>query len=295
MFFRSPAVKSINPNMKTKQNQAFAKRLSEFNTQYCTEVPSMVHSHEFVELLVQTLFPIKRNCIVDPGEIALEMDRCAIKLKELLYSIRKSIDRSPESLVEAFFTRVPAAFEQLVADAEAITRFDPASTCVEEIILCYPGFFCISVYRLAQILHGLGVPVLPRVMMEYAHGKTGIDIHPGATIDSPFFIDHGTGIVIGETAEIGKHVKIYQGVTLGALTVEKKMARTKRHPTIEDHVVLYAGSTILGGQTTIGHHTVVGGNTWITESVLPHSVVYRNHRVMVKDSRDYDAPIDFVI
>ncbi len=132
-------------------------------------------------------------------------------------------------------------------------------------------------------------------MTEYVHGKTGIDINPGAEIGSPFFIDHGTGIVIGETARIGKHVKIYQGVTLGALTVEKKLAKTKRHPNIEDHVVIYAGSTILGGNTTIGHHTVVGGNTWITESVLPHSVVYRNHRVVVRDSKDFKTPYDFVI
>jgi serine O-acetyltransferase len=183
----------------------------------------------------------------------------------------------------------------LVSDAEAITRFDPASSCVEEIILCYPGFYCISVYRLAHILYGLGIPVLPRVMTEYAHGQTGIDIHPGARIESPFFIDHGTGIVIGETTQIGKDVKIYQGVTLGALTVEKGMARTKRHPTIENDVVIYAGSTILGGKTVIGHHTVVGGNTWITESVLPHSVVYRNHRVVIKDKREHDTPIDFVI
>jgi len=279
----------------SRKNQTFVKRLSEFNSQYCTDVPSVVQTHEFVDTLIQTLFPVKHNRGVDEGEIAREMDRCASKLKELLYSVRKSLDRSPEELVEDFFKEVPAAFEKLVCDAETITRFDPASTCVEEIILCYPGFYCISVYRMAHILYQLKVPVLPRVMAEYVHGKTGIDIHPGASIGSPFFIDHGTGIVIGETAEIGKNVKIYQGVTLGALTVEKKMAKTKRHPTIEDHVIIYAGSTILGGQTVIGHHTVVGGNTWITESVLPYSVVYRNHRVVVKDSKDFDAPIDFVI
>ena len=276
-------------------NKAFAERLSEFNTSYCMDVPSMVQTHDFVENLIHTLFPIKRNCVVDPGEIAIEIDRCAIKLKELLYSIRTSLKLSPEEVVEAFFSRIPEAFEQMVADAEAITQFDPASSCLEEIILCYPGFYCIAVYRMAHILHGLKVPLLPRVMSEYAHEKTGIDIHPGAHIASPFFIDHGTGIVIGETAEIGKHVKIYQGVTLGALTVEKSMARTKRHPTIEEHVVIYAGSTILGGNTVVGHHTVVGGNTWITESIIPHSVVYRHHRVVVKDSKDFKAPIDFVI
>ncbi|MEN8157905.1 MAG: serine O-acetyltransferase [Bacteroidota bacterium] len=281
--------------MTKHKKQAFAERLSDFNTRYCKEVPSMVQTHEFVDDLIRTLFPIKHNCTVDAGEIAIEMDRCAIKLRELLYTIRKSLEQTPEELVEAFFNEIPEAFEKLVFDAEAITRFDPAASCVEEIILCYPGFYCISVYRMAHILYKLGVPLLPRVMTEYAHGKTGIDIHPGATIETPFFIDHGTGIVIGETARIGKSVKLYQGVTLGALTVEKEMANTKRHPTIEDQVVIYAGSTILGGNTVIGHHTVVGGNTWITESVLPHSLVYRNHRVVVRDSKDFDTPIDFVI
>jgi len=278
-----------------ERNRAFAERLGEFNSAYCREVPSTVQTHDFVDNLIQTLFPIKRSCIIDAGEISLELDRCAIKLQELLYTIRKSVDRPPEELVEEFFSRVPDAFEQLVNDAEALTRFDPASSCVEEVILCYPGFYCIAVYRMAHILYELKIPVLPRIMSEYAHGKTGIDIHPGASIESPFFIDHGTGIVIGETAVIGKNVKLYQGVTLGAITVEKKMARTKRHPTIEDDVLIYAGSTILGGNTVIGHHTVVGGNTWITESVLPYSVVYRNHRVVIKDSKDFDAPVDFVI
>jgi len=255
----------------------------------------MIQTHDFVDTLIHTLFPIKRNCVVDTGELAIELDRCAIELKELLYSIKDSLKRSPEELVESFFERAPEAFEQLVVDAEAIIRYDPASTCVEEIILCYPGFYCISVYRMAHILQQLKVPFLPRVMAEYAHSKTGIDIHPGAKIGSPFFIDHGTGIVIGETAVIGEHVKLYQGVTLGALTVEKSMARTKRHPTIEDHVVIYAGSTILGGDTVIGHHTVVGGNTWITESILPYSVVYRNHRVEIKNTKDFKTPIDYVI
>lgn len=281
--------------MTTDKSKVFTKRLSDFTAQYCMEVPSVTLTREFVDILIQTLFPLKRNCTIDEGELGMELDRCAIRLKELLYSIRNSINGDLEDLTNRFMEAVPGAFDELVNDAESLTRFDPAASCVEEIILCYPGFYCISVYRLAHILYELGIPVLPRVMAEYAHGQTGIDIHPGATIDSPFFIDHGTGIVIGETAVIGKNVKLYQGVTLGALTVEKKMAKTKRHPTIEDNVVIYAGSTILGGQTVIGHDTVVGGNTWITESVLPHSVVYRNHRVVVKDNKDFKAPLDFVI
>lgn len=275
--------------------QDFAHRLSQFNSGYCTEVPSKERSVQFMENLIHALFPIRQNCAVDVEEIATELDRSAVTLRELLYSIRESLEQGPDEVVDAFFSRIPGAFEQLAADADAVTRFDPAASCVEEIILCYPGFFAITVYRMAHILYKLKVPVLPRILSEYAHQLTGIDIHPGAEIESPFFIDHGTGIVIGETARIGKEVRLFQGVTLGALTVERSMANTKRHPTIEDHVVIYAGSTILGGDTVIGHHTVVGGNTWITESILPHSVVYRNHRVLVKDRKDFIPPINFEI
>lgn len=279
----------------TYKKKDFASRVSQFNSGYCTDVPSKELSSQFIDNIIHALFPIRQNCAVDEEEIAIELDRSAVKLIELLYSIRRSLDRSPGEVGDEFFSRLPEAFEQLAADADAVTRFDPAASCVEEIILCYPGFYAISVYRIAHILYDLKVPVLPRILSEYAHQLTGIDIHPGASIASPFFIDHGTGIVIGETASIGKEVRIFQGVTLGALRVERSMANTKRHPTIEDHVVIYAGSTILGGDTVIGHHTVVGGNTWITESILPHSVVYRNHRVLVKDRKDFIPPVSFDI
>jgi serine O-acetyltransferase len=279
----------------TDHHKDFAVRLSQFNSGYCTDVPSIVLSRQFTDNLVHALFPIRQSCAVNKDEIALELERSSVKLKELLYSIRKTLDGTPEEIADGFFSVIPAAFEQLAGDAEAVARFDPAASCVEEVITCYPGFYAVTVYRMAHLLYDLKVPLLPRIMSEYAHEKTGIDIHPGAKIESPFFIDHGTGIVIGETARIGKEVRIYQGVTLGALTVERSMAHTKRHPTIEDHVVIYAGSTILGGETVIGHHTVVGGNTWITESIVPHSVVYRNHRVVVKDRKDFNAPIDFQI
>jgi len=273
----------------------FAHHLSSMNKGYCMEAPSMVKTHQFVENLVHILFPIKLDCKIEENEVLMELERCSVELKELLFSIRNSIPGTPEKLTDRFMKELPGAYDSMMDDAVSIARFDPASSCVEEVILAYPGFYCIAVYRVANILYRLKVPLLPRVMMEYVHGQTGIDIHPGAKIGTPFFIDHGTGIVIGETAEIGKNVKLYQGVTLGALTVEKEMAKTKRHPTIEDDVVIYAGSTILGGKTTIGHHTIVGGNTWITESVLPHSVVYRQHRVMVKDSKEFKPPIDYVI
>lgn len=273
----------------------FSKHLSEVNGLNCMEVPSPVQSEAFVDNLVNILFPIKSNCILEEKMISAELSRSRDILAGLLKSIRGSLSSDPEELAEQFFNKLPGLFDAMLTDAEAFTRFDPAASCIEEIILCYPGFYTISVYRMAHVLYDLNIPVLPRVMMEYAHSRTGIDIHPGAEIDVPFFIDHGTGIVIGETARIGKNVKIYQGVTLGALSVEKEMANTKRHPTIEDNVVIYAGSTILGGNTVIGHDTIVGGNTWITESILPHSVVYRHHRVVVRDSRDYEEPLNFVI
>ena len=156
---------------------------------------------------------------------------------------------------------------------------DPAAKSLDEIVFCYPGVAAVTVYRLAHVLHRLGVPLIPRMMTEYAHGKTGIDIHPGATIGRRFFIDHGTGVVIGETTQIGDGVKLYQGVTLGALSFPRD-AKTgeivrdaKRHPTIEDGVVIYANATILGGETVIGHHSVIGSSAWITRSIAPYTTV----------------------
>lgn len=273
----------------------FAHHLSEKNKEFCMEAPSMVKTHDFVDHLVHILFPIKLDCVREEESIAASLENSTSSLLELLTSIKASLPEDPQKISDGFYDRLPTAFDAMINDARAMSKFDPASSCIEEIILCYPGFYCMSVYRMANILFRLNVPLIPRVMMEYVHGKTGIDIHPGASIDTPFFIDHGTGVVIGETAVIGKNVKIYQGVTLGALTVEKEMAKTKRHPSIEDNVTIYAGSTILGGDTVIGHDTVLGGNTWITESILPHSMVYRQHRVVVRDSKDFNKPLDFSI
>ncbi len=165
--------------------------------------------------------------------------------------------------------------EILLKDVEAFFEGDPAARSQEEIILTYPGLFAIYVYRLAHLLHEKKVPLLPRIMSEYAHSQTGIDIHPGASIQEYFFIDHGTGVVIGETTSIGCHVKLYQGVTLGALSIKegRKLFGVKRHPTIEDDVTIYANATILGGDTVIGKSSVIGGNTFITESIAPHSLV----------------------
>jgi serine O-acetyltransferase len=177
-------------------------------------------------------------------------------------------------IVESFFEELPAIRRALSLDMEAAFRGDPAAKSFEEVILSYPGFQAITVYRLAHYFWKAQVPLIPRMMSELVHGRTGIDIHPGAEIGDCFFIDHGTGVVIGETTIIGKNVKLYQGVTLGALSVKKEESRRKRHPTIEDDVTIYSHATILGGETIIGRGSTIGGNVWITDSVSPGTVVY---------------------
>ena len=180
---------------------------------------------------------------------------------------------------ERFIHKLPEVKRVLLTDIEAIYNGDPAATSYEEIILCYPGFYGAMIYRLAHELYLLKLPLLPRIMTEYAHQKTGIDIHAGASIGEYFCIDHGTGVVIGETARLGKHVKLYQGVTIGARSFEldeqgNPVKGVKRHPDIGDHVVIYANATILGGDTVIGERSVIGGNAWITQSVPAGSTVY---------------------
>lgn len=201
-------------------------------------------------------------------------------LLDILNDTKACSNCNNEAVAKKFFNRIPALYELLNKDATAILEGDPASKNEFEVIRTYPGFFAISFYRVAHELLLLDVPLLPRILTEYAHSHTGIDIHPGAQIGEYFFIDHGTGIVIGETAVIGSHVKLYQGVTLGALSVDKSLQHIKRHPTVEDHVVIYSGATILGGKAVIGHHSIIGGNVWLTKSVPPHSTVY--HKPVMK-------------
>ena len=209
------------------------------------------------------------------------------KMQEKLLALIKSVDNAllldHNTIVFEYFCGLEAIKDQLLEDAQLIMDFDPAASSIEEVILSYPGFSAITVHRLANALYQARVPLIPRMMSEWAHSKTGIDINPGAHIGCPFFIDHGTGVVIGETAVIGNNVKIYQGVTLGALAVRKEDAKSKRHPTIEDNVIIYAGSTILGG------------NTWITKSIPPFSVVYHKNQTVVNDRRDFEEPINFII
>ena len=197
-----------------------------------------------------------------------------------------AVEDEAMQICAAFFRRIPAVRQLVETDLQATFDGDPAATCTEEIILSYPGLMATTIQRLAHELYLLRVPLIPRLMTEYAHSQTGIDIHPGASIGSSFCIDHGTGIVIGETSEIGRFVKIYQGVTIGALSTKggRKLRNTKRHPTIEDHVTIYSGASILGGETVVGANSVIGGNVFLTKSIAPHT------RISVKNQElHYDA------
>ena len=225
-------------------------------------------------------FAYLHPCLYGPvgGGEAADLGAIASALrKEIEYLVP---DADPEEVVDAFLSRLPEVRRMLETDAQAAYEGDPAATSRMEVVMAYPGMYAVTVHRLAHELYRLKVPVIPRIMSELAHSKTGIDIHPGATIGERFFIDHGTGVVIGETTVIGRNVKLYQGVTLGALSFPKDentgmlMKGHKRHPNVEDNVVIYAGATILGGDTVIGHDSEIGGNVWLMESIPPHSRVY---------------------
>ncbi|MFL9842928.1 serine O-acetyltransferase EpsC [Flavobacterium rhizosphaerae] len=198
-------------------------------------------------------------------------------------------------IVKALNDNVMHLHQKLEDDLKAIFEFDPAAKSRNEVLVSYPGFFAIAVYRLAHELWIRQVPLLPRMLSEYVHGKTGIDIHPGAQIGTRFFIDHGTGVVIGETCIIGNDVKIYQGVTLGALSVAKEEASVKRHPTISDNVTIYANATILGGSTVIGKGSIIGGNVWITHAIPQNSLVYHKSEATIKSRDVFPEPINFII
>jgi serine O-acetyltransferase len=249
----------------------------------------------WIRSLIDILFPqAAERTYSTAGEVRDALDASAAELRTLLRPLETEVV-DPATVAATFFQSLPEIHRQLIIDATALEQGDPAAESVDEVILAYPGFLAIAVYRIGHRFCELGVPILPRVLTEWAHERTGIDIHPGATLGHPVVIDHGTGIVIGETAVIGNNVKLYQGVTLGALSVAKSLASTKRHPTIENDVVIYANATILGGETVIGRGSVIGGNVWITASIPPDSIVYQRSEVHVRQGRaDFDTP-DFVI
>ena len=245
-------------------------------------VPSNKEITKWALQVIRLLYPEQsRQVFTDFGEVKEEFKKLENQLCVIMDATKACQDCNNEQIASAFFEQVPHLYQLLNTDIQAIFNGDPAAQSEFEVIRTYPGFFAISFYRLAHSLYKHEVPLLPRILTEYAHSKTGIDIHPAAEIGEYFYIDHGTGIVIGESCIIGKHVKLYQGVTLGALSVAKSMAYTKRHPTVEDNVVIYSGATILGGETVIGKNTIIGGNVWLTKSVLPDSTVYHTPAITV--------------
>lgn len=260
--------------MQHSMDEPFLRHLYQRH-QECPECPPPEAVAAFFTELLGVLFPDHAGKSFDSfARFELHVLNLKEALYEMLYMRPNREDLHTTNKAEAFFQQIPGIFELLKQDITGMYTGDPAAQSEREVVRSYPGFYAIAAYRFAHALYRLGVKVIPRMLTEHAHSKTGIDIHPAAQIGSHFCIDHGTGVVIGATSVIGDFVKIYQGVTLGALSVEKEDAAKKRHPTIEDHVVIYSGATILGGSTTIGRHSIIGGNTWITRSVAPHSKVY---------------------
>lgn len=245
-------------------------------------IPDTKKAKQFFENLIALLFPQRGDGLKKSKE---NIEEQVGFLKGELCQMLKIVslgDEESKCKCDDFFNVLPKIYDSLQKDAQALTSGDPAAVSLNEVIACYPGFYAVATYRIAHQLFLQKIPLLPRILSENAHTLTGIDIHPGASIGEYFCIDHGTGLVVGETATIGNHVKIYQNVTLGALSVKKEFASMKRHPTIEDGVVIYAGATILGGNTVIGKNSIIGGNVWITESIAADSKVYHEAKLVMK-------------
>lgn len=243
--------------------------------QRAADFPSPRLVDDWLNTLLQFLFPeYSERHYPNLSTFQRQFETNGLKFLTILDTLQEELPAPANAIQTGFYADLPTVREWLLEDAAAILAGDPAARTLTEVISTYPGFYAIAVYRVANCLCKLGIPLVPRILSELAHRRTGIEIHPGATIGRRFCIDHGTGVVIGETVEIGDDVKIYQGVTLGALSVKKEMARTKRHPTIEDRVVIYAGATILGGDTVIGADSIIGGNTWIVKSAVAGSRIY---------------------
>ena len=258
----------------------------------CPTCPSPAEVAVFFNTLLGTLFAEYTQLSFEtPEQFQRHMDGLKAELDRIVRFNPHKSRGDVGKTAEQFFDALPMVFDKLNGDVVAMYEGDPAAKSTSEVIQTYPGFYAIAAYRLAHQLHLLGVKGIPRVITEHAHSKTGIDIHPSATIGSHFCIDHGTGVVIGETAVIGNRVKIYQGVTLGALSVSKDDAVRKRHPTLQDNVVVYAGATILGGETVIGHDSIVGGNVWLTRSVPPHSKIYYQAKMYNGEGEETDIVI----
>lgn len=272
-------------------NKLFLRNLYQSH-QACPTCPSPAEVAVFFSDLLGVLFadytPLsfssEEDFVRHFNNLKIELDRI------LRYNpVKNKIETS--DIVENFFKALPSIYDRINEDVTAMYAGDPAAKSRSEVIRTYPGFYAIAAYRIAHELHTSGIQGIPRVITEHAHSKTGIDIHPAAKIGRHFCIDHGTGIVIGETAIIGNHVKLYQGVTLGALSVSKEDAEKKRHPTLEDNVVVYSSATILGGETIIGHNSIIGGNVWLTRSVPANSKIYYQAKMYNDNKEETDVVI----
>ncbi len=266
---------------------------------------------ELIAKLRTIIFPeiTKGNSHDNKDVVEAELIEVNLQLCSMITQISNSPNSGsgkqlePETISIEYLSKLPSIRDSLATDVQAAYDGDPACKSTAEVILCYPGLLAVTVYRLAHELYLLNVPLIPRMMTEWAHGETGIDIHPGSQIGNYFFIDHGTGVVIGETCKIGDYVKVYQGVTLGALSFSQDergqlVRNIKRHPTIEDRVVIYANATVLGGNTTVGHDSVVGSSVWLTESVCPFTTVIMEKpklRLRSEKPSEFEPPLDFQI
>ena len=274
---------------KTKQN--VAKSLFESHKTY--KNPPTVSLDEvgsFLDKTLGLLFPqLSKTDISSANLIETEVDELAEELYALLEKSSDADEKICKNCVDTFINELPEIADEVLQDATSLKEGDPAAYSIHEIIISYPGCYAIASHRIANRFYKMEVPLFPRLLSEYAHRVTGVDINPGATIGKSFFLDHATAVVIGETAIIGNNVKIYQGVTLGALKVNKGQKNVKRHPTIEDNVIIYANATILGGDTVIGHDSIIGGNVWLTKSIKPNS------RVMYRSSDYSESGLDWII
>lgn len=272
----------------------FVQELYQLKLKNTQVFPDKVITEQFIDQLFALLFVPRSGRQQTIHEFHNEYESLQSHLSTLVYDVVHDGTRT-QAITDKFFDELPALHELLLKDAAAITAYDPAAESMEEVIIAYPGFFAIAVYRFAHQLWEQQVKILPRLFTEYAHGKTGIDIHPGAVIGESFFIDHGTGIVIGETTVIGNSVRVYQGVTLGALSGTKERSNAKRHPSIEDNVIIYSGATILGGETVIGKNSTIGGNVWVTYSVPASSLVYHKSEVVAKKDFSFTDAVNGIL
>lgn len=279
----SPYDKLLSVLLESRKRQCFPPEIRTAAPEFVQQVLGLLFPH-FAAQLECNAAAIQRD--------VMTVEAYLVRLQTMLAPLYPGVD---PTIAQRFMAQLPDIYAWLRQDAEAIHEADPAARSVDEVILTYPGFYAIAIFRVAHALYQLGLPLLPRLLTEFAHQRTGVDIHPGATIGRRFVIDHGTGVVIGETTVIGEGVKIYQGVTLGALVVQKNLSDKKRHPTLENEVVVYANATILGGDTVVGRGSIIAGNAWLTQSVPPQSIVTRRTEVRPRGTDSDLGELEFHI